>query len=95
MTLRKVVRGVLALAVVLVIGYVGYVAYEGSRQLVDASLNNPDCRTPDVQFGWAYEAINYDIADDAVLKTQNSDLKNCSYQGAKAGDEVIDRKSVV
>jgi pimeloyl-ACP methyl ester carboxylesterase len=48
-----------------------------------------DCRTPDVQFGWAYEAINYDIADDAVLQAANADMTSCDSQGAKAGDDVV------
>ncbi|HLO35117.1 MAG TPA: hypothetical protein VK194_03510, partial [Candidatus Deferrimicrobium sp.] len=55
------------------VGYLGYVGMEGSRRLVEAPAVG-DCRTPDVQFGWAYEAINYDIADDAQLKARNPDL---------------------
>ena len=45
-------------------GYFSYAAYESSRQLVhpDPSL---DCRTPMTAYGWAFEAINYDPADDA------------------------------
>jgi pimeloyl-ACP methyl ester carboxylesterase len=78
-----------ALALVAGVGYVGYVGYEGSRQLVEGGGSDRDCRTPDVQFGWAYEAINYDIADDALLKTRNADLTNCSYIGTRAGTEVV------
>jgi pimeloyl-ACP methyl ester carboxylesterase len=81
-----VVVGVLLLAV---IGYTGYVGYEGSRQLVTSWGNEPKCATPDVQFGWAYEAINYDIADDAELKARNPDPSTCTYQGVKAGDDVV------
>jgi pimeloyl-ACP methyl ester carboxylesterase len=87
--LRKIVLGMVVVALLAGTGYVGYVGYEGSRQLVDASLNDPDCRTPDVQFGWTYEAINYDIADDAQLKIRNADLTDCAYQGTKAGDDVV------
>jgi fermentation-respiration switch protein FrsA (DUF1100 family) len=81
----------LALLVVLAVMLVGYTAYagvEGSRRLVEAPTAG-DCRTPDIQFGWAYEAINYPIADDAVLKARNADLAGCIYQGVKAGDEVV------
>ena len=81
------VVGVIVLAVAL-LGYVGYVGYEGSRQLVEAPPTR-DCRTPDVLFGWAYEAINYDIADDAQLKTRNPDQTTCAYQGTKGGDAVV------
>jgi pimeloyl-ACP methyl ester carboxylesterase len=77
------------LVVVAGAAYTGYVGYEGSRQLVEASTDPGDCRTPDVQFGWAYEAINYDITDDAALKSRNPDMTRCTYQGAKAGDAVV------
>jgi len=89
LNLKRIGIAVLVVLLVALVGYTGYVGYEGSRQLVDASLNDPDCRTPDVQFGWSYEAINYDIADDAQLKTRNADLTDCTYQGTKAGDEVV------
>ena len=41
-----------------------YVGYEGSRQLDRRPDATTDCRTP-ATLGWAYEAINYDIATDA------------------------------
>jgi hypothetical protein len=69
-----------ALAIVLVvglIGYTGYIGYEGSRRAVDRDGTSRDCRTPEVQFGWAYEAINYDVADDAELAVRNPDLADC------------------
>jgi pimeloyl-ACP methyl ester carboxylesterase len=81
--------GMLVLAVVLaVVGYTGYVGYEASRQLVDAPATG-NCRTPEELLGWAYEAINYDIADDAQLKARNADLTACTYQGTGAGDAVV------
>lgn len=80
--------GIAAIMIVVLLGYVGYVGIEGSHQLVDAPATG-DCRTPDVQLGWAYEAINYDIDDDAQLIARNADLTACSYQGVKAGDEVV------
>lgn len=86
--LRRIGVRVLILLAVALTGYVGYVGAEGSRQLVEAPPTR-DCRTPDVLFGWTYEAINYDIADDAQLKTRNPDLTKCTYQGTKAGDAVV------
>jgi uncharacterized protein len=74
---------VMALLVVL-IAYLGYVAYEGSRQLTDAPSDSADCRTP-ATFGWEYEAINYDIATDAELEAE-TDPESCTAQGAAAGD---------
>lgn len=79
---------VLVILAIAAIGYTGYVGYEGSRQLVTAPATG-DCRTPQDQYGWTYEAINYDIADDAELHARNADLKDCAYQGTKAGDEVV------
>jgi uncharacterized protein len=84
----RIGRAILVLLVIAVVGYTGYVGYEGSRQLVEAPATG-DCRTPDVQFGWTYEAINYDITDDAQLKTRNADQSDCAYQGTKAGDAVV------
>jgi pimeloyl-ACP methyl ester carboxylesterase len=72
-----------------VVGYTGYVGYEGSRQLVDSSDTGRDCRTPDVLYGWSYEAINYDIADDSVLRERNPDQTDCGYEGTEAGDQVV------
>jgi pimeloyl-ACP methyl ester carboxylesterase len=80
---------ILVVLLVVVAAYTGYIGWEGSRQLVDPTGADPDCRTPDVQFGWAYEAINYDIADDAALKARNPDLTHCTYLGTPAGDEVV------
>ncbi len=48
-----------------------------------------DCRTPMSRYGWPYEAINYDPADDAVLQRDNPDMGECSTQGAKAGGDIV------
>lgn len=77
-----------AFAAVLVglVAYFAYVGYEGSRQLTDPPTPTADCRTP-ATMGWAYEAINYDIATDAELAAE-ADPKECARQGAPAGDAV-------
>lgn len=77
--------GFAALLVALV-AYFGYIAYEGSGQLVDAPTPNADCRTP-ATFGWAYEAVNYDIAADTAL-AEEPDPEVCTARGAPAGDAV-------
>jgi pimeloyl-ACP methyl ester carboxylesterase len=87
--LRRILLAVVVLVLVAGAAYTGYVGYEGSRQLIEGGGANRDCRTPDELFGWTYEAINYDIADDAVLKERNADQKNCTYTGTIAGDEVV------
>lgn len=75
-----------AALLVALVAYLGYVGYEGSRQLSDAPTPAGDCRTP-ATFGWAYEAINYDIATDAALAAE-ADPESCSGQGAPAGQEI-------
>jgi pimeloyl-ACP methyl ester carboxylesterase len=87
----RIAIAVVLLAVIGLAGYTGYIGFEGSRRLVVNDGWNSDCRTPDVLFGWAYEAINYDIADDAQLTARNDDMSHCEYQGTRAGDEVVTR----
>jgi len=87
--IRRILLALLTVALVGGIAYTAYVGYEGSRQLVEGGGSHRDCRTPDQLFGWTYEAINYDIADDALLATRNTDQKNCTYTGTLAGDEVV------
>lgn len=85
---RRVVAVVVGLALVGLIGYTVYVGFVGSDQLIHPT-GNPDCRTPMVRYGWTYEAINYDIADDAALARNNPDMENCAGQGVEAGDAVV------
>jgi pimeloyl-ACP methyl ester carboxylesterase len=89
MKLRRIISWLLTLVVVAGLAYTGYVGYEGSRQLVEASTDRGDCRTPDVQFGWTYEAINYEVSEDAALKSVNPDMARCTEQGTPAGDAVV------
>lgn len=91
MVLNRRRAALLVLVLVLLVAGIGYLVYvgsEGSNRLVEAPAT-ADCRTPQEQFGWAYEAINYDIADDANLPLRNADLTACTYQGTKAGDAVV------
>jgi pimeloyl-ACP methyl ester carboxylesterase len=73
-----------ATLLVVLIAYLAYVGYEGSRQLTDAPDPSTDCRTPAV-FGWTYEAINYPIETDATLQAEE-DPMDCAAQGEPAGD---------
>jgi pimeloyl-ACP methyl ester carboxylesterase len=77
---------VLALALILLVGYFAYLGWEGSRQLASAPTNSADCRTP-ATMGWSYEAINYEIASDAALAEQ-PDQESCASQGEPAGAAV-------
>jgi len=89
---RQIRRGMAALLAAMMLagltGFTAYVGAVGSDGLLHPS-GNPDCRTPLVRYGWTYEAVNYDIADDAVLQAQNPDMEHCASQGATAGSEVV------
>ena len=76
----------MALAVVLLVVYLGWVGYTGS-QLFAANDRAGDCRTPASAFGWTYEAINYPISSDDAL-TSFADRRKCANQGEAAGDAV-------
>jgi pimeloyl-ACP methyl ester carboxylesterase len=81
----------LVAALVLVAGaivYTTYIGAVGSQALIHPA-DWPDCRTPLDRYGWAYEAINYDIADDAALRDANQNMESCSNQGATAGTQVV------
>jgi uncharacterized protein len=76
-----------AAVLVALVAYFAYVGYEGSRQLTDPPTRAADCRTP-ATLGWAYEALNYDIASDAELAAE-PDPKACAGQGAPAGEALV------
>jgi pimeloyl-ACP methyl ester carboxylesterase len=85
----RIAAGLLVATLIGLVAYTGYIGLEGSRRLVERDGTSRDCRTPDVQYGWQYEAINYDIADDAELLARNDDLTECDYEGTRAGDEIV------
>jgi len=85
---RIILAVVVAVALLGLGGFIAYAAVIGSDTFIHP---NPaaDCRTPADRFGWTYEAINYDIADDAVLRDADSDMTDCATQGATAGQAVV------
>ncbi len=76
----------MALALVLLVVYLGWVGYQGS-QLFAANARSGDCRTPASAFGWTYEAINYNIASDRNLEAF-ADRLNCQTLGQPAGSDL-------
>lgn len=81
---RWVTFGLVALLVA-TLAYLGYVGYVGSGQAVHPERSR-DCRTP-AHLGWAYEAVNYDIASDDRLVSV-ADPTRCSVEPAMAGAEL-------
>jgi dienelactone hydrolase len=85
-------RVIVAAVVVGLLGlgaYTGYVGATGSQEIVHPTGKWTGCDTPATRFGWAYQAINYDRADDARLAAENPDMTHCSSQGVVAGSEVV------
>ena len=81
-------------AVVLaLVGIGGWAAYSGavaSEEFVHPTGKWAGCDTPASRFGWAYEAINYDQADDARLLAANPDpQRHCTNQGSAASTDVV------
>ncbi len=81
-------RRILLVAATMLIGYFGYAGWEGSGQLAHPPDQNPDCRTP-ADLGWAYEAINYDIATDDDLRAREPARQDCQTFGQEAGEDVV------
>jgi alpha-beta hydrolase superfamily lysophospholipase len=85
----RVVWAAIAVAVVGVAAWAGYSGYVGSNEILDAPTAWAHCDTPGSAFGWSYEAINYDPADDARLAAQPGGLADCATPGSPAGTEVV------
>jgi uncharacterized protein len=85
--IRRWVSFLLAAALVAVLTYLGYVGYEGSRQLTDPPNRTADCRTP-ATMGWPYEAINYDPVGDLVVQAEPDPSACTAFVGAEAGEEL-------
>lgn len=87
-TQRIIAAAAIAVPLLAFSGYVGYVAVVGSDMFTHPDRDR-NCTTPDQKYGWKYEAINYDIADDARLAVENANSAACSSQGAEAGTAVV------
>lgn len=77
----------MALSLMALVGYLAYVGYDGSQAFA-AHERSGDCRTPASEFGWSYEAINYDLASDRELEAF-PDRTNCPRPGEAAGSDLI------
>lgn len=72
-----------------VVGFFGYGVVAGAEEYLSGEPRDVSCETPRSRFGWAYEAVNYDLADDAALLAANPDPRLCASQGTTAGTEVV------
>lgn len=82
-------------ALLAIIAYTGYVGAKASEEFIHPNGGWKGCDTPGVRYGWSYEAINYDAADDATLIADRIadqdplmlDCRPADHRG-EAGDEV-------
>jgi len=84
-------RRLLALLVtVALLGLIGYATFGVvvASDLYVHPAESTVCQTPLDRYGWTYEAINYDIADDANLRA-NPNMERCANQGSTAGADVV------
>lgn len=77
-----------------VVGFFGYGFVVYADTYLSGEPRDTNCQTPGSRFGWAYEAVNYDRADDAALLAANPDPRHCTTQGAPAGNVVVAPDSV-
>jgi pimeloyl-ACP methyl ester carboxylesterase len=77
-----------------VVGFFIYGFTGGADEYLAGTPKATSCETPASRYGWAYEAINYDIADDARLLADNADAAHCSSQGAAAGKQLVSSDGV-
>ena len=91
---RRLSGGAVVVACLVLVGYMGVAAVIGSSVLLGSAAVRAPCETPGTRFGWEYEAINYDQADDLRLVAENPDLERCRSQGSTAGGEVLSSDAV-
>jgi pimeloyl-ACP methyl ester carboxylesterase len=87
-TLRRLAIVVALVAGVYVVGFGAYGFTVGAAEYLAGEPRSAECATPGSRFGWAYEAVNYDIAGDALLAA-NPDPNHCTTLGSAAGTEVL------
>jgi pimeloyl-ACP methyl ester carboxylesterase len=78
----------LVAGVTYVTGFGAYGFVVGAAEYLAQDPAVAPCHTPTTRFGWSYEAINYDLADDARLQSYTPNLDNCGSQGKPAGAKV-------
>jgi fermentation-respiration switch protein FrsA (DUF1100 family) len=85
-----IVAALAGLAVlVYLVGFLGYGIVVAADEYLSGEPRDANCQTPGTRFGWAYEAVNYDLADDAALVSVNPDMRHCISQGRTAGTEIL------
>jgi pimeloyl-ACP methyl ester carboxylesterase len=82
------------LGLVVGLGYFAYAAWVGGEWVIHPDVKSADCRTPLFQYGWPYEAVGYDVADDARLEPRQvgeGEMRAwwCPSQGTATRDDIV------
>lgn len=91
---RRPAIGLLILVLLVPVGLGAYGFVVGADEFLAPVSGRHGCATPATRFGWTYEAINYDPADDPRLVAAEPDLDACDSQGSPAGGDVLARDGV-
>jgi len=92
---RRILVVLAGVVVVAGLAWASMIGYVASSMIMFGDNVKHGCPTPAV-LGWAYEAVNYDIALDQRLPADNPDwLKDCPNHGAgSAGNDVVSSDGV-
>ena len=90
---RRLVIGGLLVVVLALTAYLAYAGNAIGNTLAFPTKAFAHCWTPSTQYGWAYEAINYDKADDLLIAAGNPTMEDCSTP-SDAGTAVVSSDGV-
>ena len=93
---RRRRRLLVAGALVIVAAFASYIAYVGNAAangLAFPTKAFAHCWTPSTRYGWEYDAINYDKADDLRIAATNPTMEDCATP-SDAGMAVVSSDGV-
>ena len=90
---RRLVIAAFLVALVALTLYLAYVGNALATGLAFPTKAFAHCWTPSTQYGWEYEAINYDKADDMRITALNPTMEDCSTP-SDAGTAVVSSDGV-
>jgi pimeloyl-ACP methyl ester carboxylesterase len=86
---RRLVIGSAVLLVLAFVGYGGYAFVVGGGQYAAQAPNPGPCDNPGQRYGWAFEPINYDGANQPTALDPAAAKVICANPGPPAGSEVV------
>lgn len=80
--------GTVVVALLALTGYIGYVGNAAAGMLSQPTKQWADAATPMSTYGWFYEAVNYNKADDTRIASENPSMQDVDLPPS-AGSEVV------